>query len=157
MKPIAATKRGLLLLLLLLGSCAGAPREQVTQEMWLDASMQAERLSDGALQAENGRSTIIWHMPIEEIRAMARRYAKAAAYRPGVVYFDEGRPWQSDRVHHFGIVIHEAAHSLQPRTMSPGCREQQAHAVQIAWLVEQRAWRLASDVARHAARHVYEE
>jgi len=110
--------------------------EPVTPEMWHEAQAEAARLSGGTLSLSNARPTQIVSLPIEELCELFGRCPHAAAYGSDVAWFRDDRPWASDRGHHFGIVIHEAAHSLQSRVMSRACREVQAHAIQVAWLLE---------------------
>jgi len=141
------------LLVVLAGCAAAAHPERVSQAAWLEARGHAERLSGGELTRGPGQAVAIWHLPIEDIRRLTGRDARAAAFRPGDVYFDEARPWTSDRGHHFGIVIHEAVHSMQPREMPGGCRELQAHRIQAAWLIEQGEHERGKEAARNARRH----
>jgi hypothetical protein len=137
-----------------------APREaaveRVTAEMWAEAQAQAARLSGDQLSLSDARPAKIVHLPIAELCELLGRCPHAAAYDPvnRVAYLRNDRPWVSDRGHNFGIVIHEAAHSMQPDTMSPACREAGAHAVQMAWLEEQGLD--SSGVAESASRFVCE-
>ena len=106
-----------------------APVERVTPELWADAQAQAARLSGGLLSLSRAAPAQLVHLPIGQLCDLLGRCPHAAAYDRvhQVTYLRNDRPWASDHGHSFGILIHEAAHSLQPDSMSPDCREAQDH------------------------------
>ena len=133
-------------------------RERITTELWLEAQAHAARLMGAT--SYDAHSIHIEMAPIERVRQIAGdRAAHACVFARDwrVLYCRDDRPWQSERGHHFGIIIHEAAHSLQPDSMSPGCREVQAHRIQVAWLLKRGEAERAAEVARNAERYVCEE
>ena len=108
---------------LMLTACAGrnpahSEAERVTPAMWAEAQAHAARLSDLSQDLGGSRALIV-HVPFAELGHVTDHAAQAAAYdrEHNVVLFRDDRPWQSDRGHHAGIVIHEAVHTQQPDDM----------------------------------------
>lgn len=132
--------------------------EYVSTEMFGAAQREAARLSGDTLSADGAPAPTIVQLPIGQLCELLGQCPHAAAYdrNSRTAYFRDDRPWLSDRAHSFGIVIHEAAHSLQDDTMSPECREAQAHEIQVAWLIAQRAEEMAEQVRENGARYVCE-
>lgn len=125
--------------------------ERITPELWLEAQAHAARLV--GLYDYDPHSIHIVMAPLDRVREIAGdRSPHACAFMGDarVLYCRDDWPWQSDRTHSFGIIVHEAMHSLQPNSMPPGCREAEAHAVQVAWLRERGENEIAADVARNA-------
>ena len=127
----------------------------MTPAVWAEAQAHAARLS-GLSRDLGGSRALIVHVPFAELAHVSDHAAQAAVYarEHNIVLFRNDRPWQSDRGHHAAIVIDEAVHTLQPDDMPKGCREQQAHAAQAAWLLEQG---VPAPRRRDRARHTLSE
>ena len=146
----------------LLAGCASTPpvvmpasypaQERVTPERWSQAQELAARLSGGALSLADARPTQLVHLPHAMLCDMLGQCPHAAVYGRSIntAFFRDDRPWRSDGLRHFAIVIHEAAHSLQSADTIPDCREVQAHAIQAAWLREVARDEMALDVESNA-------
>jgi hypothetical protein len=107
--------------------------EPITPALFREAQAHAARLA--GIETYDAHSVHIATVPIARLREVAGDHSAHACVFAGslrVLYCRNDRPWQSDRDHHFGILIHEGMHSLQPDAMPRGCREKQAHAVQVA-------------------------
>jgi hypothetical protein len=115
-----------------------AATEQITSAAWIEALENAARLSGDLLHVEDARPVEIIHLPIEEIYDLTGLHLHACAYdrATGILYCRDDRPWITDHGHHGGIVVHEAAHAMQPDSMPIWLREIQAYLIQIAWLEE---------------------
>jgi hypothetical protein len=115
-----------------------AAREQITSAAWTEALDHAARLSGDLLHVEDARPIEIVHLPVEEIYELTGLHPHACAFHraSGILYCRDDRPWVTDHGHHGGIVVHEAAHAMQPDSMPIWLREIQAYLIQIAWLEE---------------------
>lgn len=134
--------------------------ERITPAAWAEALENAARLSGDLLRVENARPVDFVHLPIEHIRKLTGLQPHACAYdrENSILYCRDDRPWQTDQGHHGGILVHEAAHAMQPAWMPGWLREIQAYVVQIAWLEEhgesERAAAVASEMQRQMSHAV---
>lgn len=110
--------------------------ERITSAAWTEALESAARLSGHLLHVEDARPVEIIHLPIEEIYDRTGLHPHACAFHRAtrVLFCRDDRPWVTDHGHHGGIVVHEAAHAMQPDSMPIWLREIQAYLIQIAWL-----------------------
>lgn len=152
----------MILAALTVNACSTVPptpvNEKVTPALFASAQIEASRLSGGALSADGAVAPTIVQLPIGQICDLLGKCPHASAYDRDsrTAYFRDDRPWTSDRAHHYGIVIHEAAHTMQDEAMSPDCREAQAHEIQVAWLLAQGAAEMAEQVRENGERYLCE-